>query len=71
VLTVFPEAVSYDSTNDKYSVNYNCLIAPVVEAIKELYDRSEAQAEIIKSQQSVIESQGKTIQSLLARFDTQ
>jgi hypothetical protein len=71
VLTVFPEAISHDSTNDKYSVNYNCLIAPVVEAIKELYDRSEAQAEIIKTQQSVMESQDKTIQLLLARLGPQ
>ena len=54
VLTVFPEAVSYDSTNDKYSVNYNCLIAPVVEAIKELYDRMEAQAKTIETQQHII-----------------
>ena len=71
VLTVFPEAISHDSTNDKYSVNYNCLIAPVVEAIKELYDRSEAQAEIIKTQQSVMESQSKTIQLLLTRLGPQ
>jgi hypothetical protein len=36
-------------------VNYNCLMAPVVESIKELYDRSEAQAKIIEAQQSVIQ----------------
>lgn len=49
VKAVFPEAVSHDSINDKYSVNYNCLMAPVVEAIKELQDQ-------IQSQQSVIQS---------------
>ena len=55
VLTVFPEAVSYDRTNEKYSVNYNCLMAPVIESIKELYDRAEAQAKTIDAQQSTIQ----------------
>jgi hypothetical protein len=55
VLTVFPEAISYDSANDKYSVNYNCLIAPVVESIKELYDRVEAQAQMIETQRHIIQ----------------
>ena len=52
---VLPEAVSYDSANDKYSVNYNCMIAPLVEAVKELYDRMEAQSKIIDSQQLLIQ----------------
>jgi len=55
VKEVLPEAVSYDSINDKYSVNYNCLMAPVVEAIKELYDRIDAQAKIIEKQQTMIQ----------------
>ena len=55
VKEVFPEAVSYDSINDKYSVNYNCLMAPVVEAIKELYDRMDAQAKMIEAQQKIIQ----------------
>jgi len=63
VEAVLPEAVNYDSANDKYSVNYNCLMAPVVEAIKELYDRSEAQQQIIESQQSTIQAQQSTIQA--------
>ena len=33
---IIPEAVSYDVANDTYSINYGCLIAPVIEAIKEL-----------------------------------
>jgi hypothetical protein len=61
VKEVFPEAVSYDSINDKYSVNYNCLIAPVVEAIKELHDIIDAQAKTIEKQQT-------TIQQLLDRI---
>ncbi len=54
VKAVLPEAVHYDSINDIYSVNYNCLMAPVVEAIKELSDRVEAQQSVIDAQQSVI-----------------
>ena len=71
VKAVLPEAVSYDSTNDKYSVNYNCLMAPVVEAIKELYDRSESQAKIIRDQQSMIQEQHSVIQLLLDRLGPQ
>jgi hypothetical protein len=55
VKKIIPEAVSYDSINDIYSVNYNCLIAPVVESIKELYDRSEVQKQIIQDQQATIQ----------------
>jgi len=64
VKEVLPEAVSYDSTNDIYSVNYNCLMAPVVEAIKELYDRSEAQAAIIQAQQLTIQRLTDRLESL-------
>ena len=71
VKAIFPEAVSHDSINDKYSVNYNCLIAPVVEAIKELYDRSEAQAKIISDQQAAIRDQQSVIQTLLDRLGPQ
>jgi hypothetical protein len=71
VKTVFPEAVSHDSINDKYSVNYNCLMAPVVESIKELYDRSEAQAKIISEQQAAIRDQQSVIQSLITRLGSQ
>jgi hypothetical protein len=62
VLNVFPEAVSHDSTNDKYSLNYGCLIAPVVESIKELQDQ-------ITAQNQIIEYQGKTIQLLISRLN--
>ena len=36
VQTVFPEAVHYDKEQDRYGVNYNAMIAPLLEAIKEL-----------------------------------
>ena len=68
VKAVLPEAVSYDSANDKYSVNYNCLMAPVVEAIKELSDRVEAQQAIIRDQQAAIRDQQSVIQKLLDRL---
>jgi hypothetical protein len=47
VSTVFPEAVQYDKANDKYGVNYNCLIAPLVESIKSLHERINTQDQII------------------------
>ena len=68
VKAVIPEAVSYDSTNDIYSVNYNCLMAPVVESIKELSDRVEAQQSVMEAQQSVIDTQQLVIQKLLDRL---
>jgi hypothetical protein len=71
VKEVIPEAVNYDTINDIYSVNYNCLIAPVVEAIKELYDRSEAQSKIIGEQQVAIRDQQSVIQSLIDRLGPQ
>ena len=55
LLKVLPEAVSYDSNNDQYSVNYNSLIAPLVEAVKELYDRVELQSKTIDKQQLLIQ----------------
>jgi hypothetical protein len=36
VEAVFPEAVHYDKEHDRYGVNYNAMIAPLLEAIKEL-----------------------------------
>jgi hypothetical protein len=54
VQAVIPQAVQYDSHNDTYSVNYNCLMAPVVESIKDLQEQ--------------IILQGKTIQMLLDRI---
>jgi hypothetical protein len=47
VTTVFPEAVQYDEANDKYGVNYNCLIAPLIESIKSLHEQIETQRHII------------------------
>jgi hypothetical protein len=48
VKEVLPEAVNYDSVNDTYSVNYGCLIAPLMEAVKELRDKVNRQETIIQ-----------------------
>jgi hypothetical protein len=39
VKEIYPEAVSYDTQNDIYSINYGCLIAPMIESIKELKEQ--------------------------------
>jgi hypothetical protein len=36
---VYPQAVNYDSESDIYSLNYNSLIAPLVQSIKELREQ--------------------------------
>jgi hypothetical protein len=46
---VFPEAVSYK--NDLYSLNYGCLIAPVIQAMKELKERVDKQDLLIQQLQ--------------------
>ena len=48
VKEVYPEAVSYDDVNDTYSLNYGCLMAPVIQAIKEMKDRIERQDLVIQ-----------------------
>ena len=48
VKEVYPEAVSYDETHDIYSLNYGCLIAPVIQALKELKEKVAQQDATIK-----------------------
>ena len=48
VKEVYPEAVSYDDVNDTYSLNYGCLMAPVIQALKEMKDRIERQDLVIQ-----------------------
>jgi hypothetical protein len=48
VKEVFPQAVGYDENQGLYSLNYGCLIAPVIQAIKELKQTVDRQDEIIK-----------------------
>jgi hypothetical protein len=51
VETVFPEAVTYDKENDRYGVNYNAMIAPLVTAMKEM--RAEYQALVESLRQEI------------------
>jgi len=46
---VIPEAVSYDVANDTYSINYGCLIAPVIEAIKELHQSVHSRIAVLEA----------------------
>ena len=62
VQELIPEAVSYDKENDRYGLNYGCLVAPLIEAIKELrVEHSNA----IKQLNEKLEAQDKIIQTLL------
>jgi hypothetical protein len=58
---IIPEAVSYDVANDTYSINYGCLIAPVIEAIKELNQSVHSRIAVLEA---TIERQERTIQDL-------
>jgi hypothetical protein len=46
VAEVYPDTVSYDEKNDRYSLNYISLIAPMIESIKAL----KAEVETLKSE---------------------
>jgi len=62
---VFPEAVSHDVTNDTYSLNYGCLIAPVIESIKEIDQKVDSRVAALESK---IAAQQVLIQQLLDRL---
>jgi len=62
---VFPEAVSHDVTNDTYSLNYGCLIAPVIESIKEIDQKVDSRVTALESK---IAAQQVLIQQLLVRL---
>jgi hypothetical protein len=61
---VIPEAVSYDSANDTYSLNYGCLIAPVIEAVKEINEKVDVR---ISELEIKISAQQVLIQQLMER----
>ena len=48
VKEVYPEAVSYDDANDTYSINYGCLMAPVIQALKEMKEKIQSQDIVIQ-----------------------
>jgi hypothetical protein len=47
VKAVYPEAVLYDEAADKYSMNYSVMVAPLIQAIKELNAKVEMQSQQI------------------------
>ena len=61
---VIPEAVSYDSANDTYSLNYGCLIAPMIEAVKEINEKVDSR---ISELENKINAQQALIQQLMDR----
>ena len=64
---VIPEAVSYDSSNDTYSLNYGCLIAPVIEAVKEINEKVDSR---ISELEAKLGAQQVLIQTLMDRSST-
>jgi len=46
---VVPEAVSHDAKSDLYSVNYSCLVAPLIQAVKDLNEKVEEQGQLIQT----------------------
>jgi hypothetical protein len=65
---VYPQVVDTDREGYK-SVNYQALISPVIEAIKELYHKYLAQEEESKAQKALIQEQAKKIQELESRLE--
>ena len=61
---VIPEAVSYDSANDTYSLNYGCLIAPMIEAVKEINEKVDSR---ISELENKINTQQVLLQQLMDR----
>ena len=55
VKEVFPQAVCYDDNQGLYSVNYGCLIAPVIQAIKELKEKVDTLQEKVDRQDAIIQ----------------
>ena len=52
---VFPQAVNYDDELGLYSLNYGCLIAPVIQAIKELKQTVDKLQEKVDRQDAIIQ----------------
>ena len=54
VQAVYPEAVLYDEAADKYSMNYSVMVAPLIQAIKELNEKVEMQSKMLEAQSQQI-----------------
>jgi hypothetical protein len=58
VETVFPEAVYFDEKNDKYGLNYNAMVAPLIDAVKELSSENQRLTQQLSSIIAWATSQG-------------
>jgi hypothetical protein len=56
VLAVFPEAVSYDEGSDKYALNYNAMVAPLVESVKSLSRENKELRDRLDKQETLLQS---------------
>ena len=55
VAEVYPELVAYESDGKPYTVKYQYLTTMLLNEVQKQYHRAEAQAEVIKAQQQLIE----------------
>jgi hypothetical protein len=62
---VFPESISYNKDDDKYSVSYSMLIAPLINSIKELTEINKNQDKKILELQHKLEKQEELINIIL------
>lgn len=71
---VFPEAVSVDKNTGIKSVAYSMLIAPIIEAIKELNNKVKAKADsselnALKEKSSALEKENRQLKQQLSDFE--
>ncbi len=66
VLEIFPEAVSYDQSEDQYSINYDIFGVIAIKAIQELDEELQQVKNRLETQQSIIEQQQAQLDELKA-----
>ena len=64
----FPDIVHTDEKTGMKSVEYGNLVAPIIEAIKELADKTGNIMKKLTDQQKIIDAQNEKIQSLEKRL---
>jgi hypothetical protein len=68
VQKVYPQLVG-GSASTTYAIQYEGLIAPLVEAVKEVNSKTDSQKNIIEKQQKIIDDQEARIKALEAKID--
>ena len=69
VAEVLPEAVTYDEVNGKYSLNYGCLVAPLIEAIKEMREEYKASIDYLRVQNEQLMSKNSSLETRIKRLE--